>query len=65
MTSNAPPRFCVPCKQTERYPLATADMDKDEAPFSVPEMPTAAAWLGIIGGAIARVLVCALWTLWN
>jgi hypothetical protein len=45
--------------------VSDMDMDKDEAPFSVPETPTAGAWLGIVGGAIVIVLVCAVWTLWN
>jgi hypothetical protein len=39
--------------------MKVSDMDKDEAPFSMPETPTAGAWLGIVGGAIALVLVCA------
>jgi hypothetical protein len=45
--------------------MKVSDMDKDEAPFSVPETLMAGAWLGIVGGAIALVLVCAIWTLWN
>jgi hypothetical protein len=45
--------------------MKVSDMDKDEASFGVPETPTAGAWLGIVGGAIAIVLVCAVWTLWN
>jgi len=45
--------------------MKVSDMDKDDAPSSVPEMPTAGAWLGIVGGAIAIVLICAVWTLWH
>jgi hypothetical protein len=30
--------------------MKVSDMDKDEAPFGVPEAPTAGAWLGIVGG---------------
>jgi len=45
--------------------MKVSDMDKDEAPFGVPETPTAGTWLGIVGGAIPIVLVCAVWTLWN
>ena len=42
-----------------------SDMDKDDTSFRAPEIPTAGTWLGIVGGAITIVLVCAVWTLWN
>jgi hypothetical protein len=45
--------------------MKKSDMDKDDASFDAPEMATASAWLGIVGSAIAIVLACALWTLWN
>jgi hypothetical protein len=45
--------------------MKVSDMDKDDTSFHAPEIPTAGTWLGIVGGAIAIVLVCAVWTLWN
>ena len=45
--------------------MKVPDTNKDDTPFSLPEMPTAGAWLGIVGGAITIVLACAVWTSWN
>ena len=45
--------------------MKVSDMDKDDTSFRAPEMPTAGEWLGVVGGAVAIVLVCAVWTLLN
>ena len=42
--------------------MKVSDMDEDDTSFHAPEIPTAGTWLGIVGGAIAIVLACALWT---
>jgi hypothetical protein len=42
--------------------MKASNMDNDGAPTT--EAPAARVWLGVVGAAVAIVLLCALWTFW-
>ena len=42
--------------------MKASDMDNEGAPPR--DVPAAREWLGVVGTALAIVLLCALWTFW-
>ena len=42
--------------------MKASDMDNENAP--PPYVPAAREWLGVVGAAVAIVLLSALWTFW-